>query len=112
MRRLICIGPIAAMAVSCTTLNQSLELGATTGAITGAAATYLAQTSSHTAASSENVALGASIGLGVGLLTSYLIHNQVERDRKDVNQQTEMQFGDLPPSPFIFPKPTIKKGGR
>jgi hypothetical protein len=110
MRHIVLIGPIAALAVSCTTLSQSLELGAPTGALTGAAATYLAQTSSHSPASSENIALGASIGLGVGLLASYLIHDSVAQDRKDLNQQTEMQFGDLPPSPFVFPKPPLKKG--
>jgi hypothetical protein len=83
------------------------------GALSGAAATYAAHASTGAEPSFENVALGAGIGLGVGLLTSYITHRQVEDDRQSyLSQQTEMHFGDLPPSPFITPKMTPKKGGR
>lgn len=97
----------------CSTLNDSLKLGASMGTLAGAGATYAAQSGSGNSPSFENVALGAGIGLGVGLLTSYVTHRQVEEDRASYQfQQTEMTFGDLPPSPFVVPKMTPKKGGR
>ncbi len=96
---------------ACSTLNDSLKLGAGVGAASGAAATYSAYSSNGSSPSFENVAIGAGIGMGLGLLTSYIVHKQVEEDRQSNQfQQTEMHFGDLPPSPFIMPKP--KKGGR
>lgn len=95
---------------ACTTLNQSLELGAATGVLTGAGATYLAQTTSRSQASAVNVGYGAAVGLGVGLLTSYLIHQSVVQDRADNAHETEIRFGDLPPSPFVFPIPKPKGG--
>jgi hypothetical protein len=96
----------------CTTMNESLKLGATMGALSGAGATYAAQSGSGRGSSGENVALGAGIGMAVGLVTSYIVHKQVDEDRQDILlQQTEIHFGDLPPSPFIMPKFNSKKGG-
>jgi hypothetical protein len=82
------------------------------GAATGAAATFAGSAAGGKSPSLETVAIGAGIGSAVGLLTSYLIHRSVEdtRSSSDSNQ-TEMRFGDLPPSPFVVPK-TLPKGGR
>lgn len=94
--------PLALMAASCSTLNDSLQLGASMGATTGAAATYSAHRSTGESPSFENVATGAAIGLGVGLLTSYLIHKNTTGSTNKNSSDTEMYFGDLPPSPFVF----------
>ena len=97
------------VSTSCATMNESLQLGAGMGVATGAAATYSAHASTGASPAAKDVALGAGIGLGIGLLTSYITHKQVEKDREDfLGGQTEMHFGDLPPSPFVIPK--IKKG--
>lgn len=98
---------------ACTTLNDSIQLGAGMGALAGAAATYSAESANGKTPPFENVALGAGIGLGVGAITSYFIHKKVEDQRQAwMSDQTEMHFGDLPPSPFIVPKMNSKKGGR
>lgn len=97
---------------ACSTLNDSLKLGATMGAVTGAAATYAAQSSTG-ATKMEDVAVGAGAGLAIGLLTSYIVHKQVDEDRQtNQSDQIQMHFGDLPPSPFIMPPPSKKKGAR
>lgn len=96
---------------ACSTLSQSVQLGAGLGAASGAAATYTAYTSTGQKAEFNDVAAGAAIGLGVGLITSYLVHGEVAESRGDSSENTEMYFGDLPPSPFVFPKST-KKGGQ
>lgn len=101
-----------ALTASCTTLDQSFRLGAATGALTGAAATYAAHSSNGRNPSLEEVGLGATIGLGLGLITSYFVHQQVVEDREEMTKQTEIYFGDLPPSPFMIPQPKLKKGGR
>jgi hypothetical protein len=112
MKCIILLSPIVALSVSCTTLDQSFRLGAATGALTGAAATYAGNRLSGRNPSIEEVGLGASIGLGIGLITSYFVHQQVSEDRDEMSRQTEIYFGDLPPSPFIIPQPKLKKGGR
>ncbi len=105
---------IAAMTCSCATLNESMTLGIGLGTVTGGAATYVAQsTASDNPASFGSVALGAGIGAAVGAITSYLTHKSVEEKRAAcMADQMEMHFGDLPPSPFIFPKTLPKKGSR
>lgn len=96
----------------CSTIDQSLELGATTGFASGALAVYAGHSAAGSKANLEQVAMGAGVGLGIGLLTSYLIHGSVEEDRERRSaDQTELHFGDLPPSPFILPV-TRKKGGQ
>lgn len=112
MRRFIYLVPLFTLTVSCTTLDQSFRLGAATGAMTGAAATYAAGNTSGKPPTIEEVGVGASIGLGLGLIASYFIHQQVVEDREEASKQTEIYFGDLPPSPFIIPQPKLKKGGR
>lgn len=112
MKRVLLLSPIVALSASCTTLDQSFRLGAVTGALTGAAATYAGNSASGRNPSIEEVGLGASIGLGIGLITSYFIHQQVAEDRDEMSRQTEIYFGDLPPSPFMIPQPKLKKGGR
>ena len=73
MRNVFFLSPIVALSVSCSTLDQSFRLGAATGALTGAAATYAAGSTSGHQPSLEEVGIGASIGLGLGLITSYFM---------------------------------------
>ncbi len=98
---------------SCATLNESMTLGLGLGAAAGGASMYAAEATSGRPVSTENVVLGAGIGIAVGLVTSYFTHQSVEERRQAcMTDQTEMHFGDLPPSPFIFPKALPKKGAR
>jgi hypothetical protein len=112
MKRTLLMSPLLALSVSCTTLDQSFKLGAATGALTGAAATYAGHSASGRPPTIEEVGIGASIGLGLGMIASYFIHQQVTKDRDDAIKQTEIYFGDLPPNPFVIPQPKFKKGGR
>ena len=77
MKRILLLSPIVALSVSCTTLDQSFRLGAATGALTGAAATYAGHGSSGRPPTIEEVGLGASIGLGIGLDRIPLTREQV-----------------------------------
>ena len=97
---------------SCTTLNESLKLGAATGALAGATATYAAESTGRGKPTIQNIGMGGVLGLGIGLITSYFVHKQVVEDRDKDTRQTEIYFGDLPPSPFILPKSNSPKGVR
>lgn len=112
--KLISISLIALAAVSagCTTLGESLKLGAVTGALAGATSSYAANREAGKPPSVEDLGIGASIGLGLGLITSYFIHRSVSEDRADAIKETEIYFGDLPPSPFVFPSTNSKRGGK
>lgn len=105
-------GLTLAITTGCSTMSESLQLGAGIGAMTGGMATYAGHRGAGHSPSVEDVALGAGIGLGVGLLTSYLTHKTVTEDRSEFDRsQTDMHFGDLPPSPFILPQ-SKKKGAK
>ena len=93
---------------ACSTLNESIQLGASMGAVAGAAATYTAENSRGEKPSSDNVLAGAAVGLVAGIITSNIVHNKVAESRGDCGKP-EMYFGDLPPNPFIF-SPTQKGG--
>ena len=111
MKKLCCVLLFLSSA-SCTSLDKSIRLGATMGSIGGAAATHAAHSASGENPKSQDVILGATIGLGVGLLTSYLTHKEVEKDREALRHKNiEIHFGDLPPSPFMVPF-NKTKGGR
>ncbi len=98
---------------SCSTMNQSFELGASLGSVGGGLASYVGHTSAGGKASLENVAMGAGIGIGVGLIAAYFVHKSVEEDRADLrDSETEMHFGDLPPSPFVVPTKNRKRGNQ
>jgi hypothetical protein len=112
MRRILILSPLLALTTACTTLDQSFKLGGATGALTGAAAVYSAGSISGRPPTIEEVGTGAAIGMGLGLLTSYLIHHQVAAEREESARQTEIYFGDLPPSPFVIPGLNSHKGGR
>ncbi len=88
-----------------------MRLGAVTGSIAGAVATYAGEQSAGASPTLQSAGLGASIGLAVGLITSYLIHDSIVKDREESTRQTEVYFGDLPPSPFVIPNNT-RKGKR
>lgn len=94
----------------CSTLNDSLLLGAVVGSAGGATAQYSAARSAGSPATLENAYGGASIGLGLGVLAAYLIHQSVVEGRDTTASQTEFYFGDLPPSPFVTSPVLPKKG--
>ena len=112
MRAILCFTLLTTLTTGCSTLDQSFRLGAATGAVAGAAATYAAESASGRQPTFEDVGIGASIGLGLGLLTSYFVHQSVVEDRESSARQTEIYFGDLPPSPFVIPNSSNKRGGR
>ena len=94
----------------CSTMDQSIQLGGAIGALSGTTATYAGYTAGGHPPSFEAIAIGAGIGTLLGITTAYFTHKSVEADRKACDaEQIEMQFGDLPPSPFVVPKPEIKK---
>lgn len=109
-----CVLPTIALLTSgCATMNDSLQLGAGMGAVTGATATYAGFSAGEKSPSIGTVAIGAGIGSALGMIVSYFTHKKVEEQRQSYqSDQTEMHFGDLPPSPFIVPKMTPKKGGK
>ena len=111
MRAVLFLTIVAWVTGGCSTLDQSFRLGAATGALAGAAATYAASRVAGGEPQFEAVGIGDSIGLGFGLLTSYFVHQLVVEDREAAMRQTEIYFGDLPPSPFVIPN-TNKRGGR
>lgn len=95
----------------CSTLNDSLKLGSVMGAAAGVAAVHAGHNSADVKPSSDEVTTGALIGLTAGLITAYATHKEVEKDRGDLLlDQPDIQFGDLPPSPFVFPKNQNKRG--
>ena len=111
MKRVILLSPLLALMVSCSTLDQSLKFGAAAGALAGAAAMYAGHEAHGSPTPSQELGTGASIGLAVGLISSYFIHQKVIEDREESSRQTEIYFGDLPPSPFVFPQPKQQKRG-
>ncbi|MCC7406392.1 MAG: hypothetical protein IT288_18505 [Bdellovibrionales bacterium] len=111
MRAVLYLTTLAMLTSGCSTLDQSFRLGAATGAMAGAAATYAAGRAAGGEPKLKDVGIGASIGLGIGLLTSYFVHQSVVEDRESSTRQTEIYFGDLPPSPFVIPN-SNKRGGR
>lgn len=97
---------------ACSTLSESVQLGSSIGALSGAAATYTAHQSAGEKPSAETVATGALIGLGLGLITSYIVHKNIHDETSFSIGEPEIYFGDLPPSPFIFQKNQKKRGGQ
>lgn len=71
---------------ACTTLDQSFRLGAVTGALAGAAATYASHGANGRNPSPEEVGLGATIGLGLGLVASQVI-SSINRPAASENQK-------------------------
>lgn len=110
---LVLVVTVALMS-SCATMKESVQLGATIGTLMGAAAIYGGHATAGTKTSLGDVAIGAGVGTVLGVITSYLVHGSVEEKRSSIlSDQTEMHFGDLPPSPFIIPNPyPAKKGVR
>ena len=98
------------IANGCSTMEQSIQLGGGLGALSGGSATYAGYSAGGHPPPLGTVAIGAGIGAIIGLTTAYFTHKSVEEDRKSCDaDQIEMHFGDLPPSPFIVPKPNPTK---
>ena len=79
--------------------------------MTGAAAAYSAGMLNGNDPKLQDVGIGAAFGFGIGLVTSYLVHESVAADRAESAAETELYFGDLPPSPFVIPQKKLKRGG-
>jgi hypothetical protein len=110
MREAVFILCMSGILCSCTTLNRSLQFGSIAGSVVGATATYVSQNSVGANPTLENVGIGASIGMALGLISSYFIHSSIVEERVDQIRETQIYFGDLPPSPFLIPTKS-KKGG-
>lgn len=82
MRAIYCLTIFTMLTSGCSTLDQSFRLGAATGAIVGAAATYAGERGSGRQPILEEIRIGASIGPRLVLLTSYFVHQSVIEDRK------------------------------
>lgn len=95
---------------SCSTLDQSMKLGSGLGAMTGAS-TVLISSNGPSNAKAEDVLMASGIGAIIGGAISFLIHRQIDKERSDFIQSTEVQFGDLPPNPFQFSN-SNNKGGK
>ena len=78
------IFPTALLSLTaCSTLNESMQLGASLGAISGAAATYTAENSRGEKPNSDNIMAGAAIGLITGLITSHIVPNKSAERREE-----------------------------
>lgn len=98
---------------ACSTLNESMQLGAGVGVLTGIAAVSAAGDMASKNPTDDQKLTAASAGLAIGLLTSFLLHKNIEEKRDDLLQMgPELHFGDLPPSPFIMTPTKKKKGGK
>jgi len=98
---------------ACSTFNESMQLGAGVGVLTGIATVSAAGDMAGKNPSDDQKLTAASAGLAIGLLTSFLIHKNIEEKRDDLLQMgPELHFGDLPPSPFIMAPIKKKKGGK
>jgi len=98
---------------ACSTLNESMQLGAGVGILAGIAAVSAAGDMAGKNPTDGQKLTAASAGLAIGLLTSYLVHKNIEGRRDDLLQMgPELHFGDLPPSPFIMTPVKKKKGGK
>ena len=97
---------------ACSTLNESMQMGASLGATTGVATVSIAGNMAGRNPTNDQKLTAATTGIALGLLTSYLLHKNIEDKRQDFLQMgPELHFGDLPPSPFIMTPPK-KKGGK
>ncbi len=105
------LSPCLLFTTSCSTLNESIQLGSTIGAVGGAAATSVAYSDAGVKPDSDVILTGAAIGLAVGAITSYITHKEVEQTRPVLNDDPQTYFGDLPPNPFVIPQ-SSKKGGK
>lgn len=95
---------------SCATLNDSILLGAGIG---GGAAAFVTSSTNDSRGQSftkEEQLSNVGLGLAIGAIAAYFIHDNTTEYRKDYyNNNPEIYFGDLPPSPFIM-TPSEKKG--
>jgi hypothetical protein len=103
IKNLILLLSASSILASCTTLDKSFQLGGLTGSAVGASAAYLGSASQGSNPDLQEVAIASSVGFGIGLIASYFIHQSVIQEREALRQDTELYFGDLPPSPFLMP---------
>lgn len=112
MKKLLKIFLILLSFTSCSTLNESLLLGAGIGSVTVGVATTSAYDKSGKSLSQKEKLSNIGLGMIAGLITSYFVHDSVQEFRKDYYYQSpEIHFGDLPPSPFIM-TPNEKRRSR
>jgi hypothetical protein len=108
MKKCILIGA-AALLPSCTSMSRAMELGGAMGAASSAIAVSWERASGGDRSPKGDILVASSIGLGVGLMAAYLIQKSSEEHIASSAPEVDMHFGDLPPSPFLFPT-TSKKG--
>ncbi|NCN41223.1 hypothetical protein GW916_08225 [bacterium] len=108
---------LSALLTNCATKSRSLILGGAGGVAIGGYTGSAVYAGPKNQIKNRNTIMGAGIGLGVGLLVSYLLHNEADKRMQSLRLQNDerLHFGDLPPNPFS-PSPflqnsTSKLGG-
>jgi gas vesicle protein len=69
---------------SCTTMKDSITVGALSGAATGAASANIFSDTDKR----ENTLVGAATGAVIGGIASYILHGSLEKRDKDVRKKT------------------------
>jgi hypothetical protein len=94
MRAILYLSAFTVLTSGCSTLDQSFRLGATTGALTGAAATYAAGSASGRSPSIKDVGIGASIGTRKICLAR--VFSAVEPRRDSLRRRADQEAASPP----------------
>ncbi len=89
---------------ACSTFNRSVLLGGALGATAVASAVSAGEHSAGITPKSNDITSAALVGLGLGVITASIIQNANSQDDESKQSGPKMYFGDLPPSPFVFPR--------
>ena len=100
---------LSALLTNCATKPRSLILGGAGGVAVGGYTGSAVYSGPKNQIKTRNTLMGLGIGLGVGLLTSYLLHDDANTRMQSLRLQNDerLHFGDLPPNPFT-PTPFIQ----
>lgn len=100
---------LSALLTNCATQNRSLILGGASGVAVGGYTGSAVYAGPKDQIKNRNTLMGVGIGLGVGLLASYLLHEEADKRVQSLRLQNDerLHFGDLPPNPFS-PSPFLK----
>jgi len=100
---------LSALLSNCATQTRSLILGGAGGVAVGSYTGSAVYSGPKNQIKNRNTLMGAGIGLGIGLLTSYLLHNETDKRMQSLRLMNDerLHFGELPLNPFT-PSPFIQ----
>ena len=100
---------LSALLTNCATKPRSLILGGAGGVAVGSYTGSAVYSGLKNQIKTRNTITGMAVGLGVGLLTAYLLQQDVDKriTTLRLKQDERLHFGDLPPNPFS-PTPFLK----